>query len=122
MNIKRTFPIALAALLTVGCPAARPSLPTRDEDREATALQGAKVTLVQAIGTAERQTGGQAYDAGVDVKGGKTRISVETNGPRGSRRSSSTPRPARSSPPTRAASQTRPRRRSGPTDDGGGTE
>ncbi|HYZ23558.1 MAG TPA: hypothetical protein VE690_15520, partial [Rhodopila sp.] len=46
-------------------------------------LQGAKVSLTQAIATAEQQTGGRAYDAGVDVKDGNTRIVVETNGPKG---------------------------------------
>ena len=30
-----------------------------------------------------QQTGGKAYDAGVDVHGGKIQILVETNGPKG---------------------------------------
>jgi len=46
-------------------------------------LQSAKVSLTQAIASAEQQTGGRAYDAGVDVKGGQTRIMVETTGPKG---------------------------------------
>jgi len=54
-----------------------------DEAREETALQGAKLTLSQAISIAERQTGGKAFDAGVDVGHGKPRIVVETNGPKG---------------------------------------
>jgi len=55
----------------------------RDGDQEAKALQGAKISLTQAITTAKQQTGGRAYDAGVDVKSGQTRIVVETNGPKG---------------------------------------
>jgi hypothetical protein len=54
-----------------------------DESREETALLGAKITLSQAIATAEQNTGGKAFDAGVDVAKGKPRIIVETNGPKG---------------------------------------
>ena len=54
-----------------------------DEAREETALLGAKVTLSQAITTAEQKTGGKAFDAGVDVRQGKPRIIIETNGPKG---------------------------------------
>ena len=53
------------------------------EASEQTALMTSKVTLTQAIATAEQQTGGKAYDAGVDVDHGKPRIVVETNGPHG---------------------------------------
>jgi uncharacterized iron-regulated membrane protein len=52
-------------------------------DREAAAAAAMKVSLTQAIATAEQQTGGKAYDAGVDVDGDKTQIVVETNGPKG---------------------------------------
>ena len=81
MNTKLTA-TAFAALIAIG------ALGTayaggKDEDREAAALQGAKVSLTQAIATAEQQTGGRAFDAGVDMKGGQTRIAVETNGPKG---------------------------------------
>jgi uncharacterized membrane protein YkoI len=54
-----------------------------DEAREETALQGSKLTLSQAISIAEHQTGGKAFDAGVDVDHGKPRIVVETNGTKG---------------------------------------
>lgn len=83
MNTKITMSLALAALLAAGSVAGRAFAGSRDEDREANALQGAKVSLTQAIASAEQQTGGQAYDAGVDAKGGKTLIVVETNGPKG---------------------------------------
>jgi len=54
-----------------------------DGNREAAAVATMKVSLTQAIATAEQQSGGKAYDAGVDVDGGKTRIVVETSGPKG---------------------------------------
>jgi len=83
MNTKRIAPIALMALLASGTLAGTALAASNDENREATALQGAKVTLSQAIATAEQQTGGKAFDAGVDTKGARTRIVVETNGPKG---------------------------------------
>ena len=83
MDTKRIATLALAGLLATGAVAGTAVAAAGSEDREATALQGAKVSLTQAIATAERQTGGKAYDAGVDVKGGQTRIVVETNGPKG---------------------------------------
>ncbi|HEY6432233.1 MAG TPA: PepSY domain-containing protein [Acetobacteraceae bacterium] len=52
-------------------------------DPEAAAVASIKVSLTQAIATAEQQTGGKAYDAGVDADHGKNRIVVETNGPKG---------------------------------------
>ena len=81
MNTQLATSLALVGLVTVGLPygtafAAGP-------DQEATALQSAKISLSQAVASAERQTGGRAYDAGVDMKGGQTRIVVETNGPKG---------------------------------------
>jgi uncharacterized membrane protein YkoI len=56
---------------------------TKNEAREETALQETTLTLSQAISTAEQQTGGKAFDAGVDVDHGKPRVVVETNGPKG---------------------------------------
>lgn len=76
--------IAVAALLAAGTLAGTAlAAGGHDEGREATALQGAKVTLSQAIATAEQQTGGRAFDAGVDAEKGTPRIAVETNGPKG---------------------------------------
>jgi uncharacterized membrane protein YkoI len=79
MHIKTLTTLALAGLLAAcGALAAE-----KGELREETALQNAKVTLPQAIATAEQQTGGRAYEAGVDLKHGEPRIAVETNGPKG---------------------------------------
>ncbi|HEX3414236.1 MAG TPA: PepSY domain-containing protein [Stellaceae bacterium] len=74
--------ILLAGILFIGV--AGPALGgTKGEAREQTALQGTTLTLSQAIAIAEHQTGGKAYDAGVDVDHGKPRVVVETNGPNG---------------------------------------
>ena len=72
---------AFAAVLCAGVVA--PALAASSQVQEQTALQGTQVTLSQAIAVAERQTGGKAYDAGVDVDHGKPRVVVETNGPKG---------------------------------------
>ena len=85
MNSKSLAILALAGLMGAGGLTSTALAAGSDEQQEATALQGAKVTLPQAIATAEQQTGGKAYDAGVDSKGGAARIAVETNGPEGVR-------------------------------------
>ncbi len=74
---------AVAGLLATGALAGTAFAAGNGEAQEATALQGAKITLPQAITTAEQQTGGKAFDAGVDAAHGATRIAVETNGPKG---------------------------------------
>jgi uncharacterized membrane protein YkoI len=82
MKTKHGAVIALAGALFLGL--AGPTFAENtDEAREETALQGAKLTLSQAISIAEHQTGGNAFDAGVDVDHGKPRIVVETNGASG---------------------------------------
>jgi hypothetical protein len=75
---------ALAGMLIL-C-AAGPSLAaSKGEASEQTALDATKLTLSQAIATAEQRTAGKAYEAGVDVEHGKPRVVVETNGPNGVR-------------------------------------
>jgi uncharacterized membrane protein YkoI len=82
MKTRHGTAIALAGVLFLGL--AGPALAANsDEAREETALQGSKLTLSQAISIAEHQTGGKAFDAGVDVDHGKPRIVVETNGANG---------------------------------------
>jgi uncharacterized membrane protein YkoI len=82
MKIKHGAAIALAGLFVLGL--VGPTLATSSEEtREETALQGTNLTLSQAISAAEQQTGGKAFDAGVDVDHGKPRIVVETNGRQG---------------------------------------
>jgi uncharacterized membrane protein YkoI len=81
MMIKYSAAIVLAGVLILGM--AEPTFSANGEAREETALLATKLTLSQAISTAEQQTGGKAFDAGVDVEHEKPRIVVETNGPNG---------------------------------------
>jgi uncharacterized membrane protein YkoI len=82
MKTKHGAAIVLAGILFLGL--AGPSFAANsDEAREETALQETTFTLSQAISIAEHQTGGKAFDAGVDVDHGKPRIVVETNGTNG---------------------------------------
>jgi uncharacterized membrane protein YkoI len=83
MNTKILASLTLAALIATGAAVGTARAAGNDESQEANALQNAKVSLPQAIATAEQQTGGRAFDAGVDIKGGMVRIAVETNGSRG---------------------------------------
>ena len=82
MHTKQIATFTLAALLATGG-LAGVALASSNENGEAAALQGAKISLMQAIATAEQQTGGKAFDAGVDNEHGNVRIAVETNGPKG---------------------------------------
>ena len=81
--MKFSLPLAVAGVLVTGTLAGTAYAGNLDENREANALQAAKVSLTRAIATAEQRTGGRAYDAGVDLKGNETHIGVETNGPTG---------------------------------------
>lgn len=86
MNTERIVPLALAALLAAGAVGgvARAEDRDRNEDRrDAAALAGIKVTLQQAIATAEQQAGGRAVGADVSREQGATRIAVEIAGPQG---------------------------------------
>jgi uncharacterized membrane protein YkoI len=84
MNVKHSFPLALVALLAVSTAGVLAHAETRDNDtRDTAALATMKVTLQQAIATAEQQAGGRAVGADVSQQGGTTRISVEIGGPQG---------------------------------------
>lgn len=86
MNIKRVTPLALAALLAVGAAGGIAHAKERDgkqDGRDAAALAGMKVTLQQAIATAEQQAGGRAVGADVSQEQGATRVAVEVAGPQG---------------------------------------
>lgn len=84
MNTKRITTLALAALLAIGAAGGIARAQGRDHDsREAAALAGMKVTLPQAITTAEGQAGGRAVGADVLQQDGATHIAVEVVGPQG---------------------------------------
>jgi uncharacterized membrane protein YkoI len=84
MRKELVLPAALTGLMLAGANAGTAFAAGHgDGEREAAAAANMQVSLAQAIATAEQHTGGKAYDAGVDVDGGKSRIVVETNGPKG---------------------------------------
>jgi uncharacterized membrane protein YkoI len=74
-----TLACGLAAVSLAGPAFAAGSGEVAEQD----VLAHSKVTLSQAIATAEGHTGGKAYDAGVQLDRGKPRVVVETNGPKG---------------------------------------
>lgn len=78
----RITPFAFAVLLILGAGNAANAADHQDQS-EAQIMQTAKVSLAQAITTAERQTGGKAFDAGVDNENGTPRITVTVVGANG---------------------------------------
>ena len=78
MNIERTLPIALAALVAAGGIAY-----AQNQNNDNATLAGMKVTLQQAIGTAESQAGGRAVSADASQHAGATSVEVEVAGPQG---------------------------------------
>lgn len=78
MEKKRILPVALAATVIIGGAGNLALSKERGEaGHDAAALANAKVTLQQAIATAEQQAGGKAVGAGVDNENGIVRIAVE---------------------------------------------
>ncbi len=71
MRIDIMLPLAMTAVLMTATIGGSALAADRDGDREAAALQGAKVSLTQAIATAEGQTGGRAIGADVSQGGGR---------------------------------------------------
>lgn len=84
MNAKKIAPVALATLLVLGAAGGIAHAADRDQDqRDTAALATMKVTLQQAITTAEQQIGGRAVGADVSQENGGTRIAVEVAGQQG---------------------------------------
>jgi len=73
---------ALAGVLVLGLASAALAKENQDQSDAAT-MAAAKVSLSQAIATAEQHAKGKAFDAGVDNQNGKARISVEVAGSQG---------------------------------------
>lgn len=81
MMTKRRAAMALAALLALGAAGGIAHASERSEDQtDVAALASMKVTLSQAIATAEQQAGGKAVGADVIQENGATRIAVEVAG------------------------------------------
>lgn len=88
MNTNRIVTLALAGLVTLGTASGMAYAATADQSQDArdTALAaGMKVTLTQAIATAEQHAGGRAIDADVSQDKGATRIDIEVVGSQGVR-------------------------------------
>ncbi len=87
MTIKRTLPVALAALLAIGAVAGTAWAKSGDEgkqdSRDIAALATMKLTLPQAIAAAEQSAGGRALSADLSHEGGTDHIAVEIAGPQG---------------------------------------
>ncbi len=83
MNTKRTIPLALAAALATVAAGGLARAQGGQDARDTAALAGMRVTLQQAIATAEGQAGGRAVGADVSQERGATRIAVEVAGPQG---------------------------------------
>ncbi len=86
MNKKHTIPIVLAALLATG---AASGIALAEENghkqNDAAMLASAKITLQQAITTAEQQAGGRAVSADLTQEKGTAQIEVEVAGPQGTK-------------------------------------
>lgn len=86
MNSKRLLPVALAAVLAASAVGGMAHAKERggDQDRrDMAAIAGMKITLPQAIATAEQQAGGRAVGAEVVQEHGAARIAVEVAGAQG---------------------------------------
>jgi uncharacterized membrane protein YkoI len=78
MTKKYIIPVALVALVASGAAGGLAFAKERgDATSDLAAMANAKVTLQQAITTAEQQAGGKAVGAGVDNENGTVRIAVE---------------------------------------------
>jgi uncharacterized membrane protein YkoI len=77
MTYRKLLPITAAALLTLGAVAGVARAEAgHGEAADVAAMAGSKVTLVQAITTAEHSAGGPAIDAGLDSEHGTPAIAV----------------------------------------------
>lgn len=85
MNTRKITPLVLAALLAAGGTAYARDRDHDQDVRDTAALDSMKVTLQQAIATAEQQSGGRAVGADVSQERGAPSIAVEVAGPEGVR-------------------------------------
>ncbi len=83
MAIERIIPAALALLLVAGSVGFAQAKDDGQDGRDAAALAGMKITLTQAIATAEQQAGGKAVGADLSQVQGAARIAVAVAGPQG---------------------------------------
>lgn len=81
MNRKKWLPIACAAILATGLAGGTALAATNEGDpSDASLLTGTRISLGQAITTAEQQAGGKAVQAGLDREKGVTSFVVDVAG------------------------------------------
>ncbi len=88
ITIKRIVPFTLVTLLAGGLAAGVAHAATSDTEQDkqdVAALAAMKVTLPQAIATAEKSAGGRAVGADVTQASGTPQIAVEVAGPQGAK-------------------------------------
>ena len=85
MNKQRFLPIAFAALLATGAASGVALAEENGHKNDAAMLANAKITLQQAIATAEQQSGGRAVSADLKQEKGMPQIEVEIAGPQGAK-------------------------------------
>jgi uncharacterized membrane protein YkoI len=80
MHRFRLIPAALAAAIVLGgagATFASEGEHETDDHQQISAVMNAKTSLAQAIATAERETGGKAFDTGVEIQDGVMAYEVE---------------------------------------------
>jgi uncharacterized membrane protein YkoI len=80
MNRTRLFTLVTVSVLTTGALGVADAAYARDNDRrtnEAAVIANAKVSMAQAIATAEQQTGGKAVDTGIEEQNGAMYLEVQ---------------------------------------------
>ena len=83
MNKPHILPLTLAALLATGTVAGVAIAKENGHENAAAALANAKITLQQAITTAEQQAGGRAVSADLQQEKGISQIEIEVAGQQG---------------------------------------
>jgi uncharacterized membrane protein YkoI len=73
----KTIPAALTALVILGAVPAVAVANEHQDQAEISALQNAKVGLIDAIRAAEQKVGGKAIDTGIDNQNGTLRYEVK---------------------------------------------
>lgn len=77
MNTKQIVILVAAGMIATGAGGSLAYAEEHGNHTDAQALANSKISLSQAIATAEQQAGGKAVDAGVDNEKGTVRIAVE---------------------------------------------
>lgn len=77
MNTKQIVILVAAGMIATGAGGSLAYAEEHGNHTDAQALANSKISLSQAIATAEQQAGGKAVDAGVDNENGTVRIAVE---------------------------------------------